>query len=121
MTDLSTKHIQRLLTEASPGPWEARANYKEGDPRPDTSCQLFSADEKYLGIVHSPHADLAALAPDLAQEVLRMRTELTSLVADLTNIHDNPEHSHMECLFALFTAMRLRNIIGHHNLGDHDG
>lgn len=79
MTDLSNTNLKRLLDEATPGPWEARANYKEGDPRPDTSCQLFSADEKYLGIVHSPHAALAAAAPELAQEVLRMREELREL------------------------------------------
>lgn len=78
MTDLSTKNLQRLLDEATPGPWEAQANYKEGDPRPDTSCQIFSADGKYLGIVHRPHADLAAAAPDLAQEVLRLRHEMDS-------------------------------------------
>lgn len=121
MTDLSTKALTRLLDQAAPGPWEARGYYMDGEPRPDDSHQIRSADGEYLGIMHGPDAILTAAAPELAQEVLRMRTELTSLVADLTNIHDNPEHSHMECLFALFTAMRLHNIIGHHNLGDHDG
>ena len=120
MTDLSTSNLKRLLDEATPGPWTALATYDDGAPRPDTTREMRAAGE-YLGIMHTPNAELAAAAPDLAQEVLRMRTEFTSLVEDLTSIHDNPEHSHMECLFALFTAMRLRNIIGHHNLGDHDG
>ena len=114
MTDLSTTNLKRLLAEATPGPWEARRDYSE-------TYHLFDAEDEYLGIMHDQDAHLTALAPPLAQEVLRMRGELTSLVEDLTSIHDNPEHSHMECLFALFTAMRLRNIIGHHNLGDHDG
>lgn len=78
MTDLSTSNLKRLLAETSPGPWEARGYYMDGDPRPDTSCQIFSADGKYLGIVHSPHAALAAAAPDLAQEVLRLRHEMDS-------------------------------------------
>lgn len=121
MTDLSTSNLKRLLDETSPGPWEARGYYMDGEPRPDDSYQMRDAAGDYLGIMHGPDAALAALAPDLAQEVIRMRTELTSLVEDLTSIHDNPEYSHMECLSALFTAMRLRNIIGHHNLGDHDG
>ena len=66
MTDLSTSTLKRLLAESAPGPWEVRATYEDGDPRPDTSCQIFSADEKYLGIVHSPHAALAAAAPELS-------------------------------------------------------
>lgn len=83
MTDLSTANLKRLLDQAAPGPWGARGNYKEGDPRPDTSCQIFSADEKYLGIVHRPHVDLAAAAPALAQEVLRLRKGLKAISSDL--------------------------------------
>lgn len=88
MTDLSTSNLKRLLDEVTPGPWEVRANYEDGDPRPDTSCQIFSADEKYLGIVHSPHADLAAAAPELAQEVLRMREELIAWANDEAQAHN---------------------------------
>lgn len=79
MTDLSTSNLKRLLAEATPGPWEARYNYKEGDPRPDDSHQIRGTGGDYLGIMHGTDAYLTALAPELAQEVLRMRGELTKL------------------------------------------
>lgn len=76
MTDLSTTNLKRLLDETSPGPWEARGYYMDGEPRPDDSYQIRSADGEYLGIMHDQNAHLAALAPDLAQEVLRLRSKL---------------------------------------------
>ncbi|OFP21974.1 hypothetical protein HMPREF2996_02430 [Corynebacterium sp. HMSC066C02] len=91
MTDLSTANLKRLLDEAAPGPWGARGNYKEGGPRPDTSCQIFSADGKYLGIVHSPHVDLAAAAPALAQEVIRLRGRIEGLILEMETKAANNE------------------------------
>lgn len=72
MTDLSTDNLKRLLAEATPGPWEARRDYSE-------TYHLFDAEDEYLGIMHDQDAHLTALAPPLAQEVLRMRGELTKL------------------------------------------
>lgn len=72
MTDLSTSNLKRLLAEAAPGPWEARRDYGE-------TYQLHDAEDGYLGIMHGQDAQLTALAPPLAQEVLRMREELTKL------------------------------------------
>lgn len=116
MTDLSTTNLQRLLDEAANGPWEARANYKEGDPRPDTSCQIFSADEKYLGIVHSPHAALAAAAPEIAQEALRMREELHDLSEVWEAISIGPFRTPAEQQLAAAVVAHIDQI-----LGDHDG
>lgn len=76
MTSLSTKHIQRLLAEATPGPWEARGYYMDGEPRPDDSYQMRDAAGDYLGIMYGPDAHLTAMTPDLAQEVLRLRSKL---------------------------------------------
>lgn len=122
MTDLSTANLKRLLNEATPGPWEAQANYTDGDPRPDTSCQLFSADEKYLGIVHSPHAALAAAAPDLAQEVLRMREELINWANDEAQAHNTLVKRAQEAGGAgiITTHKTIYNRILE-ILGDHDG
>ncbi|WP_411708654.1 hypothetical protein [Corynebacterium sp. LaCa116] len=120
MTDLSTTNLKRLLDEAAPGPWHVWDAYEDEDYRPDTALQLHGVDGEYLGLMHLHNPYLAALAPELADEVLRMRRELTHMVEDLNSIHDNPNHSDMECLFALFAAMRLRSIIGHDNLGDPD-
>lgn len=72
MTDLSTTNLKHLLAEATPGPWDARRDYSE-------TYHLFDAEDEYLGIMHDQDAHLTALAPELAQEVLRMRGELTKL------------------------------------------
>lgn len=78
MTDLSTTNLKRLLAEAAPGPWEALDRYSDGAPRPDTTREMRAAGE-YLGIMHAPNAELAALAPDLAQEVIRLREHVKGL------------------------------------------
>ena len=63
--------LEELLSEASPGPWVAVGEYEDGEPRPDTSRMMRSFNGDYLGIMHTPDAKLAALAPALAREVLR--------------------------------------------------
>lgn len=81
MTDLSTTNLQRLLDQAAPGPWTALATYDDGAPRPDTTREMRAAGE-YLGIMHTPNSALAAAAPDLAQEVLRLRRRLSRITTD---------------------------------------
>ena len=63
--------LEELLSEASPGPWEVVGEYRDGEPRPDTSRMMRSFTGDYLGIMQDPDAKLAALAPALAREVLR--------------------------------------------------
>lgn len=87
MTDLSTKTLKRLLAEASPGPWEALAMYDCGAPRPDTTREMRAAGG-YLGLMHDPHAPLAAAAPELADEILRMRKELIAWADDEAQAHN---------------------------------
>lgn len=70
--------LDELLLEATPAPWAAVGEYPTGEPRPDTS-RLIHAGDKYLGMMHVPDAELAALAPQLGKEVLIMRCSLTSL------------------------------------------
>lgn len=124
MTDLSTSNLKRLLDEVAPGPWE----YMPGEAADERCIVNLDTTTPCIAIASNGEGSdcsdadltLAALAPPLAQEVLRMRRELTHMVEDLNSIHDNPNHSDMECLFAAFTAMKLRSIIGHQNLGDRD-
>ncbi|GEA42090.1 Uncharacterised protein [Corynebacterium striatum] len=87
MTNLTTSNLKRLLAEASPGPWEALATYDDGAPRPDTTREMRAAG-KYLGIMHTPNADLAAAAPDLAQEVIRLREELIGWANNEAQAHN---------------------------------
>ena len=79
MPDLTTTHLQHLLDQATPGPWSVIETYPDGAPRLDMSRQIRSANGEYLGIMHEPDVRLGAAAPALAQEVLRMRKELTNL------------------------------------------
>lgn len=78
MTDLSTANLKRLLDEATPGPWHVWDAYEDEEYLPDTALQLHGVDGEYLGIMHGQDAHLAAAAPDLAQEVLRLRHEMDS-------------------------------------------
>ena len=65
--------LRELLETHSPAPWAAIGKYDDGKPRPDTSRLMRGADGEYLGIMHQPDAELAALAPELARELLRQR------------------------------------------------
>jgi len=65
--------MRELLDEAAPGPWEAKNEHSNGNARTDTSRLMHDARGEYIGIMHHPDAELAALAPDMAAELLRLR------------------------------------------------
>ncbi|MDK4269266.1 hypothetical protein [Corynebacterium accolens] len=89
MSDLTTANLKQLLDQATPGPWESSASeygvpegwdeywlalhmgytrlstMERDDPPPE---------EAYASL------DLAALAPELAQEVLRLREQIKGLI-----------------------------------------
>lgn len=88
MTLPSTEKLQELLRSTTPGPWDVRQHYDDGTPRPDESAQLCAGDD-YLGIMHGLDADLTALAPELAEEVIRLRGHLTLLQRDMRHQPDN--------------------------------
>lgn len=83
MTDLTTMHLKCLLEKATPGPWE----YDPGE-QGDERC-IVDAETWNMCINPTSNGEgsscsdaelyLAAAAPELAEEVLRMRNELTSL------------------------------------------
>lgn len=87
MSDLSTANLERLLDEASPGPWRAEvgaAGVPEGWD--EHWLALHMGHNSMYDVGREPPAEeeyanfkLAALAPPLAQEVLRMREELREL------------------------------------------
>ena len=79
--DLSTETLRRLLDEATPGPWAAVSLRIEGPPSGIAIPRVAIADDG-AGIV-SPYANshLIALAPALAQEVLRLRATLSAITA----------------------------------------
>lgn len=112
MTDLSTSNLKRLLAETSPGPWEARGYYMDGEPRPDDSHQIRSADGEYLGIMHGQNAHLTALAPELAQEVLRMREALRDLSEVWEAVSIGPFRTPAEQQLAAAVVAHIDQILG---------
>lgn len=83
--EIDYDRLHTLVGERSPGPWQAVGQYDDGSSRPDTSRLMRSGDGEYLGIMHGPDAELAALAPELARELLWIRKELRET---LSNVED---------------------------------
>ncbi|MBF9011331.1 hypothetical protein [Corynebacterium phoceense] len=79
---LNENTIRELLEQAAPGPWAALSTYEDGAERPDTTREMRSSDREYLGIMHGTNAQLAALAPELAAEVLRLHEALSAWIED---------------------------------------
>ncbi|MGV0369535.1 hypothetical protein ACUY29_12270 [Corynebacterium aurimucosum] len=93
MTDLSTTNLKHLLAEATPGPWEYKLEngyimsdlvetlngwIQTNDGETVLGTGLEISDEQELR-----NLALAAAAPELAQEVLRMRKGLQAIRSDL--------------------------------------
>lgn len=97
---MTPEQVHELLDNATPGPWEALATYDDGSPRPDTTREMRAAGE-YLGIMHTPNADLAAAAPELAKQVLNYHyavgqlRHLLTMMADTDAVKTPPRASEL--------------------------
>ena len=88
MTDLSTANLKRLLGQAAPGPWRFSEDITDTSSGTQEIGHEVYAEEKFLFCVwDDPVTDeypgnlpLSALAPELAQEVLRMRAGVERLM-----------------------------------------
>lgn len=81
MTNLTTAKLKQLLNEATPGPWEV------GDTElPDSIASdsgrgvLWNSDQAVSWCYKDEDVYLAALAPQLAEEVIRLRGEIKGLI-----------------------------------------
>lgn len=120
MTDLSTHNLKRLLDEATPGPWRAEvgaAGVPEGWD--EHWIALHMGHNSMYDVGREPPAEeeyanftLAALAPPLAQEVLRMREQIKGLILAMETKAANNEWQDPATI-----AGYLKEI----TLGDHDG
>lgn len=115
MTDITTTHLKCLLEKAASGPWEARDNYLDDGTRPDDSYQMRDAAGDYLGIMHGQDSYLAALAPELARELLVLRDALADVIQIWQYASTDPERTPIEQNLAA-------RVVDHINeaLGDHD-
>ena len=88
MTDLTTIHLKHLLDQATPGPWKAK----------DSDCitsehgeVLWNADQAVDWSRNDHDVNLAAAAPQLAQEVINLRDALGYLVEETRLAAENSD------------------------------
>ena len=88
MPDLTTTHLQHLLDQATPGPWEAK----------DSDCitsqggeVLWNTDQAVDWNRNDHDVNLAAAAPQLAQEVINLREALGYLVEETRLAAENSD------------------------------
>jgi len=86
MTDLTTTHLQRLLDQATPGPWEAR----------DSDCitsehgeVLWNADQAVDWNRNDHDVNLAAHAPQLAEDLIHQLDALVYLIEEVISAAEN--------------------------------
>lgn len=96
MTDLTTTHLKHLLDQSTPGPWKfdekQEWEHVAGPEYPpmltylehivedsDGKCLFGNSNDKFLED-YPGNLPLAALAPQLAEEVIRLRGEIKGLI-----------------------------------------
>ena len=89
MTDLTTTHLKCLLDQATPGPWESYSGVAGVPEGWDEYWAILQIGHQRFPL-RSPHYpledeeyanfDLAAEAPQLAQEVIRLREQVKGLI-----------------------------------------
>ena len=100
MTDLTTMHLKCLLEQATPGPWESHYGVA-GVPEGWDEYWVILQMGRHRLPLRSPHYpledeeyanfDLAAAAPELAQEVIHLRDALGYLVEETRLAAENSE------------------------------
>ena len=126
MTDLSTTNLKRLLNEATPGPWEYKLEngyimsdlvetlngwIQTNDGETVLGTGLEISDEQELR-----NLALAAAAPDLAQEVLRMREALHDLREVWEGVSIGPFRTPAEQQLAAAVVDHIDEILGDHDV-----
>jgi len=90
MTTMDDDTLRRLLAAAPPGPWRTMQSYAGpwwvGRTGP-CGCQRPDCDRGFTVVDDEHGAELAALAPALAAEVLRLRAERDELRAVCDDLH----------------------------------
>ena len=117
MTNLTTTQLQRLLDQATPGPWVRAWDNQHVLFNPDTDTVVhveFYDDAR--------NTELIAAAPDLAQEVLRLRTGVEQLLEMCLRerdaaFQDTPVRAGAVVAFGV-CAEKLTNLLEEE---DHDG
>ena len=115
MTNLTTTHLKHLLDQAAPGPWTVEENkWDETIVANEIGHQMSWGEQvRFEFLAGNPKADpqLAAAAPQLAQEVIRLREQVKGLILAMETKAANNERQDPTTI-----ASYLKEI----TLGDHD-
>lgn len=123
MTDLSTSNLKRLLAEQQSSLPSIQWTYKGGAANGihrDYPSKHEELEVVRVGMELSPLA-LAAAAPELAQEVLRMREELIAWANDEAQAHNailrRAKEAGSEGIISAHVTIynRIREILGDHD------
>lgn len=120
MTDITTTHLKCLLEKSTPGPWEYEGpQFQEITTLDDAELEqpVISLDRYTEKDLCNRPADmnLAAAAPQLAEEVLRMRRELESMKNAWLCMARDPERTPTEQNFAMHVVDHLDTVLGDHD------
>lgn len=124
MTDLTTMHLKNLLSQATPGPWESRYGVA-GVPEGWDEYWVILQMGRHRLPLRSPHYpledeeyanfDLAAAAPELAQEVIRLRDALGYLVEETRLAAENSDDAVVQKRVADAIKTTVAKIQGDHD------
>lgn len=108
MTDLSTSNLKRLLEQATHSPW--RISLTEGISGLGFAEDFYQDDPR-----EKANVNLAELAPDLAQENLRMREALHDLSEVWEAVSVDPDRLPAEQQLAATVVDHINQILGDHD------
>ena len=131
MSDLTTSNLKRLLGQATTGPWEfheeGEMEHVAGPEWPpmltylehlvedsDGKCLFGNSNDKFLED-YPGNLRLAALAPQLAEEVIRLRQELTSMRHSWELISTDAMRTPTEQNLAAHVLVHIDSILGEDN------
>ena len=130
MTELTTTHLKCLLEQASPGPWRFSEDIADTlSGAQEIGHEVYAEEKCLFGVWNEPVMDeypgnlkLAAHAPELAQEVIRLREELRGLRDHLKK--KSEYHSKVELSTDPLDGIELEDNYAEDEisriLGDHD-
>lgn len=109
MTDLTTTHLKCLLEQSTPGPWKVHTRDRRFDG--ETETWLYVGDTSALSVDYQ----LMSAAPQLAQEVIRLREELKEISEIWESASVNPDRTSAEQILAAQVVSHIDQLLGDHD------
>ena len=119
MTNLTTANLKHLLDQATPGPWTVKENkWDETIVANESGHQMIWGEQvRFEFLAGNPKADpqLAAAAPDLAQDNLQMRQGLKEIREIWESASVNPDRTSAEQILAAQVVDHIEEVLGDHD------